>query len=91
MLFDNAQLGPLNAELCLARNSRIQKGQWHSGAGHRAWPKGRQPSDENSSGNLLDPHPHVWTRARADFGEGDATKHFSVEKKGFSVKRGAIQ
>ena len=29
---------------------------------------------------------------RADFGEGDGTKHFSVKKKGFSVKRGeAIQ
>ena len=28
----------------------------------------------------------------ADFWEGDATKHFSVKKKGFSVKRGeAIQ
>ena len=25
---------------------------------------------------------------RADFWEGDATKHFSVKKKGFSVKRG---
>ena len=29
---------------------------------------------------------------RADFWEGDVTKHFSVKKKGFSVKRGeAIQ
>ena len=32
------------------------------------------------------------TFIRADFWEGDATKHFSSEKKGFSVKRGeAIQ
>ena len=28
-----------------------------------------------------------WPFVRADFWEGDATKHFSVEKKGFSVKR----
>ena len=29
---------------------------------------------------------------RAEFWEGDATKHYSVKKKGFSVKRGeAIQ
>ena len=32
------------------------------------------------------------TCIRADFWEGDATKHFSVKEKGFSVKRGeAIQ
>ena len=31
-------------------------------------------------------------QVRADFGGGDAMKHFSVKKRGFSVKRGeAIQ
>ena len=38
--------------------------------------------------------PGFWRDVLSEpiFGDGDATKHFSVKKKGFSVKRGeAIQ
>ena len=44
---------------------------------------------KNELHSTLSIHTYI---LRADFWEGDATKHFSVKKEGFPVKRGeAIQ